>query len=435
MEVFAHKKITAKEMKDIKRCRMYLQVFYLSDVKDIAGHHIEAWAIKGKRDDTRSSKWEWPIQQRLPTAAWKVWNKAIGEAFTEEEDITHQLGEWYDEGGHQQTEWHLDAMEGALYRCNNGKWVRHEAKQRGRLRFENECMTVTGPQGITHKAQATIRSSYIEVERLFSLGKRDSTGGNEPAVSHYQSEIGELFHSLTKHVRRLVGNIPKLTLPVDLDPTEQQDLIVATDGSVLFDVGYHSWQVLTKNEEIIISGGGPDDGAPNQMTSYRSELGGGGVCAGMAVIGTMARSGESNSRVVRLVCDNEAAVKRCNQKQTKSMFHNTEGYWDLVSTYCDLKRQWCNNIDVSVRWVKGHADREGRPLTKYESLNVEADLLANQIREEARGVYGARPNFPHWPIEKETLFIRQTKITSNMKYHLTSQLTDLKLREHIMLKE
>jgi hypothetical protein len=93
MEVFAHNIFTAKEIKDINRCRMYLQVFYLSDVTGIAGYPIEAWVIKGKRDDTRSSKWEWPIQQRPSTVAWKVWNKAIGEAFTEEKDITHQLGE------------------------------------------------------------------------------------------------------------------------------------------------------------------------------------------------------------------------------------------------------------------------------------------------------------------------------------------------------
>jgi ribonuclease HI len=126
------------------------------------------------------------------------------------------------------------------------------------------------------------------------------------------------------------------------------------------------------------------------MTSYWSELG--GICAGMAVIGTMARSGEINTRSVRFVCDNEAAVKRCSQKQTNSVFHNTEGDCDLVSTCRELKRQWCNNIDVSVRWVKGHADREGRPLTKYEQLNVEADLLADQIQHEARGVYGARLN-------------------------------------------
>jgi ribonuclease HI len=149
------------------------------------------------------------------------------------------------------------------------------------------------------------------------------------------------------------------------------------DGLVLFDVGYHSWVVSTKDEEIIISGGGPDDSAPNQMTSYQYELG--GLCAGMAVIGTMTISGEINIISVRFVCDNEAAVKRCNIKHTNSVFYKTEGDWDLVSTYRDLKRQWCNNIDVSVRWVKGHTDREGRPLTKYERLNVEADLLANHI--------------------------------------------------------
>jgi hypothetical protein len=61
--------------------------------------------------------------------------------------------------------------------------------------------------------------------------------------------------------------------------------------------------------------------------------------------------------------------------------------------------------------------------------------LADQIREEERGVYGAGPNCPYCPIEKATLFILRTKITSNMNYHLTSQLTDPKLRAHIMAKE
>jgi hypothetical protein len=77
------------------------------------------------------------------------------------------------------------------------------------------------------------------------------------------------------------------------------------------------------------------------MTSYWSELG--GICAGMAVIGTTARPGKINIRAVRFVCDNKAAVKIFNKK-TKSVFHSTQGDWDLVSTYRDLKRQWCNNI-------------------------------------------------------------------------------------------
>jgi hypothetical protein len=58
MEVFTKRNVTAKEMKDISRCIMYLQVFYLSDVIDISGNHKDPWVIKGKRDGTRSSKWE-----------------------------------------------------------------------------------------------------------------------------------------------------------------------------------------------------------------------------------------------------------------------------------------------------------------------------------------------------------------------------------------
>jgi hypothetical protein len=83
--------------------------------------------------------------------------------------------------------------------------------------------------------------------------------------------------------------------------------------------------------------------------------------------------------------------------------------------------------------VKGHADRDYRALTWDELLNIEADLLADKRREEARGPYRARPNFLHWPVEKATLFIQGTKVTSGMK--LTSQLSDGKLKDYIIKKE
>jgi hypothetical protein len=131
-----------------------------------------------------------------------------------------------------------------------------------------------------------------------------------------------------------VGNIPDIVLPENIDCTEPTDLIVATDGSVFFGVGYHSLLVSTKDEHTLLHGGGPDDGAPLYMTSYRSELG--GICAGLAVIGLLARSGRINIRTVRLVCDNEVAVKRCNQKLTSSIYHNTEGDRGLLKTFHSL---------------------------------------------------------------------------------------------------
>jgi hypothetical protein len=64
----------------------------------------------------------------------------------------------------------------------------------------------------------------------------------------------------------LVGNIPTIDIPMGWDTIEPKDLIVATCGSVLFGVGYHSWLIATSEEEIIITGGGPDDGDPLLMT-------------------------------------------------------------------------------------------------------------------------------------------------------------------------
>jgi hypothetical protein len=51
-----------------------------------------------------------------------------------------------------------------------------------------------------------------------------------------------------KHVRRSVGDIPALALPTDHDPTEPRDLIVATDGSVIFGVGITAGLLLHRTK-------------------------------------------------------------------------------------------------------------------------------------------------------------------------------------------
>jgi hypothetical protein len=100
------------------------------------------------------------------------------------------------------------------------------------------------------------------------------------------------------------------------------DIIVATDGSVLFGVGYHSWILVLYNEEIIASGGGADDGASAYMTSYISELG--GIIAGMEAIGMLHWSGLVCLRHIKLVCDNSASIIAAKRTVTQSIFHRLE---------------------------------------------------------------------------------------------------------------
>jgi hypothetical protein len=54
----------------------------------------------------------------------------------------------------------------------------------------------------------------------------------------------------------VVGNIPEIVVPNGMDVAKDQYIIVATDGSVLFGVGYHSWVVTTDNEKVLLMCGG-----------------------------------------------------------------------------------------------------------------------------------------------------------------------------------
>jgi hypothetical protein len=140
---------------------------------------------------------------------------------------------------------------------------------------------------------------------------------------------------------------------------------------VTLGVGYQSWIVATEDEDILLQGGGPDDGDLFVMQSYRSELG--GVAAGLAVLGTISRSGLINISSTTFLCDNESAVLSTNRPLTDSILHRIEVDHNIVSTIKDLQENWCRGMDITYKWVKGHADDVNRELTRAERLNVIAD--------------------------------------------------------------
>jgi hypothetical protein len=166
------------------------------------------------------------------------------------------------------------------------------------------------------------------------------------------------------------------------------------------------------------------------MTSYRSELG--GISSGLAVICTLVRSGKIKEKSVKLVCDNEAAIKACKRKRTQSVFHRTEGDHDFISTMHYLQEHWCQDTEVYYEWVKGNTDDLNRDPTKLEKMNIVADELCDIIRETPRGLFGVRPNCGMCPSESCTLFIRGVKATINWKERLTQQLLYGDLQEYPM---
>jgi hypothetical protein len=341
------------------------------------------------------------------------------------------MGDWLHMHNHQESELGLSVRDKCIYRQSCGEWSQFSQLNLGRLRFSTTPRIVQQPHRFSHRIQVTQRTHYQEVAAKVNIVCRTNEGPTH--IHNYTSGIGLSFLALPRHIHRLTGAIPALPTPPPFDLDESVDLIIATDGSVIFGVGYHGWVLETKEETLILRGGGHNDGIQSLMTSCRSELG--GLVAGLTVLGTLFRSGAMNIRSIRFICNNESAVTAARRPTSESIFHNTRCDWDLIATIQYLIVRWCKGIALSCHWVKGHTYQIYCPLTRYERLIIEADMQANVIRSQARGPLAARPNCPHWDIESASLFIQGSKVTSKMKNQLTSQMHDNNMRSFLIQKE
>jgi hypothetical protein len=180
------------QMKDINRRRIYLQVFYTSDIMNLAVNIIEEWAKQGKRQINRMSKWNWPLQQSPRVRALKNWANALQGIVSEDGDLYSSLGPWKAKTQkHQMIEWNLDATTLSLFRHHEGVWTKHRAINYGRLRFELTGTATEEPRCITHEAEGVQRRRQIDLTEVHAVAEGAPEGGNDPAESIYTSEIGE----------------------------------------------------------------------------------------------------------------------------------------------------------------------------------------------------------------------------------------------------
>jgi hypothetical protein len=230
--------VNKKYLTEINRCRVYLRVFFLSDIVNIQGDTIYEWAIHGERNKTRHSMWHWPVQQKPPRTMWNKWKAALIEVFNDETTLTAPMGDWLNKQNHQESEW-LSVQDKCIYRQNNGEWSQFTQLNLGRLRFSKTPRIVTQPNRFSHWIQVTQRTQYHEVAAKVNIVHRSNVGPTH--IYNYLSGIGLSFLALPRHIQRLTGNIPALRTPTPFDVDEPVDLIIATNGSVLFGVVYHGW--------------------------------------------------------------------------------------------------------------------------------------------------------------------------------------------------
>jgi hypothetical protein len=77
MRVFLSLSPSVDELKALHRCRLYLQVFWLSEISTGDGLMITEDAWQGKRFKIPVRIQTWPFQQLPPSSDWSVWQRFV----------------------------------------------------------------------------------------------------------------------------------------------------------------------------------------------------------------------------------------------------------------------------------------------------------------------------------------------------------------------
>jgi hypothetical protein len=197
---------------------------------------------------------------------WNKWKAALRAVFKDETTLTAPMGDWLHMHNHQESEWWLSVREKCIYRQSCGEWSQFSQLNLRRMWFSTTPLIFPHPHRFSHRIQVTQRTQYHEVAAKVNIVCRTNEGPTH--IHNYTSGIGISCLALPRHIQQLTGNIPALSTPPPFDLDEPVDLIIDTNESVLFGVGYHGWVLATKDEKILLGGGGPDDGIQSLMTSY-----------------------------------------------------------------------------------------------------------------------------------------------------------------------
>jgi hypothetical protein len=197
--------VNKRDFTNINRCRVYLRVFFLSDIVNIQGDTIKEWAITGERSNARHSTWHWRVQQKPPRNMWNKWKAALRAVFNDETTLIAPMGDWMHMENHQEYECWLSVQDKFIYRQNSGEWSQFSQLNIGRLRFSTTPRIVPQPNLFSHRIQVTHRTHYHEVAAKVNIVRRSNVGPTH--IHNYTSGIGLSFLALPRQIQRLTGAI------------------------------------------------------------------------------------------------------------------------------------------------------------------------------------------------------------------------------------
>ncbi len=366
----------SSKWQSINRCRMYLRVFFLSDITSGDGLFITSSAYWGRRSlsNTRDHI-NWPRWERPKTSDWTAWRKYLSLSFignNTQRKLLRPLGKWLHRSL-DNWQWFVSSLdEKYLYQREADSWKLYRRIGRSQLvkRFLDVPSSTAHlqPDDLIPLIPTTVRTGH---KCIITEGISVVSTEIEPPLSTFMPSLSDTAFETWLFVSiKMSENIYPL-----LHDLQYGNVIAVSDGSYKESSGLGSaaWTIESLDGQSYISGTSISPGPLSIQNSYRSEL-----------VGLLAIVTKIQQLCLRFHIRHGSCVIACDgfEALRKSIHGNLE--WispsskqaDILSAI--IKTVSITPVTYSPRHVKGHQDSHTSfsQLDRLSQMNVRMDSAA-----------------------------------------------------------
>lgn len=270
--------LNSKQLQQINRCRLYLQLLMISDLTTANGKQILPSIVTGYyRDKQRCSSLQWPAQQCPSIQDWTQWRFFL-QHFSDGNKLIHPLDKWTARPL-QKWQWFYHSiyqtqMSGRCFYL----WFSPVLSERIKPVICTLTHSHATPPLLMHRLPTTIQ--YItDTEDAFtstpSLSSFSSPTHTSTPTLWPQDAAPAAFVNTPLFYQRLIGPAPPTLEACECLRIELQKaiLLACSDGAyeAAIGKGSHGWVFASEMVQDITAGAGPADGHALLMSSYHTE--------------------------------------------------------------------------------------------------------------------------------------------------------------------
>ena len=417
--------ISKADRASFHRCRLYLKVNTISDITTGCGTYIlqQAWECKKEWESISETAYQWPFQPRPTKRDREGWQRVLQQVFSVEprhHSLPVRLGRYY-RASRRFTTWMYEDHSDSLYQ-REGRYWRRWALTRTRTRTRTFEPTAQIEDHAQRHWETAVITTVHRTGKVILRGHAPSKQTNREATNREdeidcadQGQHRRTLEAVLNHVpASLAWAVERTNLPEDNGQTIAARIIqdrgqCICDGSVKDQLGTASAHFMGVPQANSYKVYNRTPGSDDDITSYRSELG--GILANVIMVNAVATTHDIQEGTVMLGCDNESALW--------AVFGDGEPRAgdpsaDLVKTIRHTMET--GPITWHHRHVKGHQDEAPTgTLDKWAEANIEADMDAKFYWDQQySGGSRLRPTPGRMPGEGWRLSINGVPVITNM---------------------